>query len=169
MRYWQRPASGPRSSPARVYAFSDTRMVVVSEAEIDSVEAVLDGRLPASPLCPPARGLVAFAARLRGVREALAPKAPMLSKVLGAARRIEGVVEPEANGVRLDVALELETAEQALRAEELVERIRVVAAAGDGGVARAAQATTVTAVGRSISLRTALPPEVVLGALKSAG
>jgi hypothetical protein len=167
VRRWERPAPGARSSPARLYAFGNQRLVIASELEIDAVEAVLEGGLAPNSLNAPERGLFAFAARLRRVRDRLVAKAPLFAEALRSARRIEGSVEPSAAGLTADVALELDGPASAERAAELFERARVASSSGEGQGAVFARTATITAAGQSVALRCSLPAEVVLALIKN--
>lgn len=165
VRRWDRKGPGRRESPARVYAFGDRRLVVLSEAEIDSVEAVIERGMPASTLTPRARGIVAFAGRLRGVRDELAERAPLFAKALGGATRIEGNLEPSATGLTLDLSVELESEASAERARELTESVRELFAAGTGQASEVARSATVTAAGRTVAIRSGVPPSLLMLAL----
>jgi hypothetical protein len=167
VRRWDRPAPGPRSSPARIYAFGDRRLVIVSEAEIDAVEAVLERGLAPMTLAVPERGLFAFAARLRRVKDRLAGKAPMFAEALRSAKRIEGSVEPSQTGLTADVALELDSVASAERAADLMDRARRASAEGEGQGAVFARTMTISAAGQSVSVRGSLPSAVVLALLKN--
>lgn len=167
VRRWDRPSPGARSSPARLYAFGNQRLVIASELELDAVEAVVERGLAPNALSAPERGLLAFAARLRRVRGRLVAKAPMFAEALRSAKRIEGSVEPGPAGLTLDVALELDGAASAERAAELFERARVASSDGEGRGAVLARTATITAAGQSVSLRCSLPAEVVLALIKT--
>jgi hypothetical protein len=167
VRRWDRPSPGPRSSPARLYAFGTRRLVIASELEMDAVEAVLEGGLAPNALAAPERGLFAFAARLRRVRDHLVAKAPMFAEALRSAQRIEGSVEPGPAGLTADVALELESEASAERAAELMELARRASSEGDTRGAAFARTATITATGKSVALRCSLPAEVVLTLLKN--
>jgi len=165
VRRWDRPARGPRPSPARLYAFGTRRLVIASELEIDAVEAVLEGGITPSSLNAPERGLFAFAARLNRVKDRLAAKAPLFAQALRSARRIEGSVEPSPAGLTADISLELDSVTSAERAAELFERARVASSGGEGQGAVFARTATVTAAGQSITVRCSLPADVVLALL----
>jgi hypothetical protein len=167
VRRWDRPTRGPRSSPARLYAFGNQRLVIASEAEIDAVEAVLEGGLPPNALSAPERGLFAFAAKLRRVKARLAAKAPLFAEALRSAKRIEGSVEPSPDGLTAHVTLELDDPVSAERAAELFERARVASSNGEGRGATFARTATITAAGQSVTVRCSLPAGVVLGLLKT--
>lgn len=165
VRRWDRPAPGPRSSPARLYAFGNRRLVFASELEMDAVEAVIERGLAPCAVSAPERGLFAFAAKLRRVQDRLVAKAPLFAEALRSAKRIEGSVEPGPEGLTADVALELDSAASAERAAELFERARAAMSDGEGRSALMARTARVGAVGASVSLRCSLPAEVVLALL----
>jgi hypothetical protein len=171
VRRWDRPSPGERSSPARLYAFGDRRLVIASELEVDAVEAVLERGLAPNALSAPERGLFAFAAKLRRVKDRLVAKAPLFAEALRSAKRIEGSVEPSAAGLTLDVTLELDGPESAERAAELFERARVASASGRGSDespgAVFARTMTIGAAGQSVTVRCSLPSAVVLALLQN--
>jgi hypothetical protein len=169
VRRWDRPAPGARSSPARLYAFGNQRLVIASAAEVDAVEAVLERGLAANALSVPERGLFAFAAKLRRVKDRLVAKAPLFAEALRNAKRVEGSVEPSSDGLTADVALQLDSAARAERAAELFERARVVSAEGEGRGAAMARSAKIAAVSQSVTLRCSLPGEVVLALLRQFG
>jgi hypothetical protein len=167
VRRWDRPARGARSSPARLYAFGNERLVIASEAEIDAVEAVLERGLAPNALSAPERGLFAFAIKLRRVKDRLVAKAPLFAEALRSAKRLQGSVEPSTDGLTADVTLELDSAMSAERAAELFDRARVASSEGDGRGAAMARSAKVTAVGEAVTVRCSLPADVVLALLKT--
>jgi hypothetical protein len=168
-RRWDRPEPGPRSSPARLYAFGNRRLVIASEAEVDAVEAVIERGLGPNALSAPERGLFAFAAKLRRVKDRLIAKAPLFADALRSAKRVEGSVEPSPEGLTADFALLLDSPASAERAAELFERARAVSAQGEGRGADMARSAKVAAVSQSVTLRCSLPGEIVLALLRQLG
>ena len=61
-RRYSRVALG-RGGPERLYAYGDHLRVLLSRAEIDSMDALLRGRLSTEGLRPPARGMASIALR----------------------------------------------------------------------------------------------------------
>lgn len=156
VRRFDRSGTLPRSSPARLYAFRDEQLVFVSTAEIDAVEAVLEGGRAPSSVQPPARGVLAFAARLRGVRQAVGQRFPILASALGDARAVTGSLEIRGDELAGEVALELESDEQATQAAELARSMAAVLGAGDSRWAAPARATTLESAGHFAVLRSSL-------------
>jgi hypothetical protein len=156
VRRFDRPGKVSRSSPARVYAFSTDRLVFVSAAEIDSVEAVLERHRAPSSLKPQARGVLAFAARLRTLGTALIDRYPDLAEAIGPASAVQGVVDSTPTGLGLEVALELPSESSAERTSEALGRIRQALGATTGKMAVMAQTANIQAVGRFAVVRVAL-------------
>jgi hypothetical protein len=156
VRRYDRLAAPSRSSPARLYAFRDEQLVFVSAAEIDAVEAVLEGGRARSSVQPPARGVVAFAARLRGARRTFGKRFPILASALGDAKAVTGSLDARDQGLVAEVALELETDAQALRVAELVRSVAAVLAAGQSRWSGPARATMLESAGHFAVLRAVL-------------
>jgi len=156
VRRFDRLGKVPRSSPARLYAFREDQLVLVSAAEIDAVEAVLEGGRAPGTVEPPARGVLAFAARLRGARRALRGRFPILASALGEARGLEGSLDTRADGLSAEIALELETGEEAGRLVELGRSVAALLAAGQSRWAPLARATTLESAGHFAVVRVGL-------------
>lgn len=165
VRRFDRVGSPPRSSPARLYAFRDEQLVFVSAAEIDAVEAVLEGGRAASNVQPPARGVVAFAGRLRGARRAFGKRFPILASALGDAKAVTGSLDARDDGLMAEIALEVETDAQALRVAELVRAVAAVLAAGQSRWSGPARAITLESVGHFAVLRAVLSRDELAGLL----
>jgi hypothetical protein len=169
VRRFDRLGTVPRSSPARLYAFREEQLVFVSAAEIDAVEAVLEAGRAASTVQPPARGVIAFAARLRGAQRTFGKRFPILASALGDARAVTGSVEAQGDGLVAEVALELETDEQAQRVAELVRSVATVLAAGESRWAGPARATKLESAGHFAVLRAVLSRDELAGFLPTGG
>ena len=156
VRRFDRSGKISRSSPARVYAFSNDRLVFVSAAEIDSVEAVLERHRAPSSLKPQSRGVLAFAARLRTLGTTLVDRYPELADAVGPATALQGVVDATPTGLGLEVALELPSEASAERTSDALGRIRQALATTAGKMAAMAQNANIQAVGRFAVVRVAL-------------
>jgi hypothetical protein len=156
VRRFERRGAVTRSAPARVYAFADDRLVFVSEAELDSVEAVLEHGMAPSSLKPQSRGVLAFAARLRTLGFALVNRYPEIAEAVGPVRAIQGVVDATPTGLGLELALELPDEGAAARTSEAVDGIRQALTKSEGKMAAMAQNANVQAVGRFAVVRVAL-------------
>ena len=155
VRRFDRGGKLSRSSPARVYAFANERLVFVSAAEIDSVEAVLERQRAPSSLKPQARGVLAFAASLRTLGTTLVDRYPELADAIGPADAVQGVLDSTATGLGLEVALELPSEASAERTSAALGRIRQALAGAAGKMAAMAQSANIQAVGRFAVVRVA--------------
>jgi len=156
VRRFDHPGKLTRSSAARIYAFGTERLVFVSKAEIDSVEAVVEGRLAPTPLRPKASGVLAFAARIRGLKHGLGYRYPLLAEALGEAAHVEGSVDPTATGLALELSFELPSEAMAEESARALSRIKDAVATTDGKLGSAARGAEASAVGRFVVLRVAL-------------
>jgi hypothetical protein len=153
VRRFEHPGRLGRSAAARVYAFGDERLVFVSTAEIDSVEAVIERGLTPNQLKPKASGVFGFALRLRGVRTTLGQRFPLLAVAFGDAVHLDGSVEATDAGLALEVSLELPDAAGATRSADAFGRVRQALLATEGKLAVAAEGAQATAVGRFVVVR----------------
>jgi hypothetical protein len=153
VRRFDRSAKVSRGAPARVYAFADERLVFVSEAEIDSVEAVLEHGMASSPLRPQSRGVLAFAARLRTLGFTLVDRYPELADAVGPAEAVQGTIDATPTGLGLEIALELPSEGGATRTSEALDGIRRALTTDEGKLGAMAKNANVQAVGRFAVVR----------------
>src|SRR5688572_6949110 len=113
VRRWDRRAQPPRGAVARIYAWSDRVIVLASPVEIDSTERAIERGEREGGLAPPSKGVVSFAARVLPIALALQERSPQIARLLEAAERLEGSAEIDAEGVRVDLALEVDSPETA--------------------------------------------------------
>jgi hypothetical protein len=156
VRRFDRKQLGARSSPARFYAFGDRQLVILSAAEIDSVEAVLElGRAPTT-LKPKASGLLSFQARLRDARRLLGGRFPLLARLLGSAVSAAGTVDVAGDSLVTDAGLELRDPGQASEAAAVLADLAKDLAEVGGRVGAVAKNARVEATGRFIGVRLTL-------------
>ncbi len=153
VRRFEHPGKLGRSAAARVYAFGDERLVFVSIAEIDSVEAVVERGLTPNQLKPKASGVFGFALRLRGLRARLDRTFPLLAVAFGDAIHLEGSVESTDTGLALEMSLELPDAAGASRSADAFGRVRQAVLTTEGKLAAVAEGAQATAVGRFVVVR----------------
>ncbi|MFZ5891426.1 MAG: hypothetical protein ACOY0T_10275 [Myxococcota bacterium] len=120
---FERDAPRLRGAPAVIYLRLPDVVVVGSVAEIDALERGIEQRAPDVPLRAPERGLIAAAARLRGLRQKLSQRAPMLAGYLDGAERLEASFDREGDVFRLRVDVAFEAASQAT---SLVKELRAL-------------------------------------------
>jgi hypothetical protein len=169
VRRFDRKLTGSRASPARLYAFGDRELVLVSVAEIDSVEAVLERGRPASPLRPKASGLLSFQARLRDARRLLEGRFPILGRLLGSARSLAGVVDVTGDTLTTDLGLELAEETHATEAASALDRLAKELAKTDGRAGVIAENAKVQAAGRFIGIRLNLGWSELAGLFRAGG
>jgi hypothetical protein len=162
VRRFDRKKPKNRSDPARIYVRSNRLMVLVTEAAIDSVEAVVEGHRPGNSLRPPDRGIISLAIRLRPGNDLLrgADRFPMLTDALGGMRSIELSIDHTAKGMGLHGVIEFDTDGEAKTAGEILEAARGAIAEQKTRVALFARYGNVTAEGRHVVARVDMPLEV---------
>lgn len=131
IRHWDRKGVQPaRSSTARLYAAGDRVRAFVSEAELDAVERLLDGKSGAVRLAAPEEGALSLATRPRLLGKLVGGT---LRELLEDSRKLELVVDLESDVAVLRASLEtaspddarqLANAGQRVLADALGERAR---------------------------------------------
>lgn len=157
VRRYDREQPRARGAPARIYARGDDLLVVVSAAELDSVELRLEQREAAPVVRPPARGIVAFAARLRALRLTLHRRFPMLADMLEDAREVHGVIETGATGASLELSLPFASEASAETAKLGLTGVLQAFGERDGAFSALARRTSVERAGAHVVLRVSVP------------
>lgn len=111
VRYWDASATPPREGVARIYAAGERMRAFVSEAELDAMDRMLEGRASAERLEAPAEGTLSLAARPALL--ARLSGSGLLRELLNGAKRFTAIADLESDGARLKAELVLETAQQA--------------------------------------------------------
>lgn len=150
---FERPRPKWRSAPARAYAFVDERLVFVSEAEIDSVERVLEYRIDDDHVDPPDRGLVSIAARPGPVSGLLAAQFPAIATVLDQATSLQGYADAGEEGLRGTLEAGFATEDDARKAARQADALLSVLRQARGLVGRVARSAESSAVGRRLLIR----------------
>ena len=156
VRRFDRKRLGVRSSPARFYAFGKEQLVILSAAEIDSVELVLEQGRPPNTLKPKASGLLSFQARLRDARRLLGRRFPILGRLLGDAVSAAGTVDIGADTLVTDLGLELLDPGQASAAATVLDELAKSLAGVEGRIGLVARNAKVEAAGRFVAVRVSL-------------
>jgi hypothetical protein len=167
VRRWDRRAQPSRGAAARIYAWSDRVIVVASPVEIDSTERTIELGQREGALAPPSKGVISFAARVLPLALALRERSPQFARLLESAERLEGSAEIEAEGVRLDLALEVDSPETAGRMRELLASLADLFAV-KGSAAAVARAAKVDVAGSYVTCRIGLPRSTIAGWLRCA-
>jgi hypothetical protein len=157
-RRYDRDPPKERSAPARIYARGTELLVLVSVAEIDSVERSLERGLRDTHVTPPSQGTVSLEARADAVVEAIEGRSPAAARVLRRADRLRGHAELSA-GLTLELEVVFEDPETARRATDAAGLLARALRTESGAVASIAARTTIEAIGTSLVLRLKLGDE----------
>lgn len=123
VRRYDRARPRARSDAMRLYLRGDGLIVGASEAELDSVETVIERGAPASHLVPRERGLLSIAVRTAAI--AAQSEFSLVGGLLKGARTTEGFVDASGDGFRLEMSCEFGTEADAGRLVEALEQVRV--------------------------------------------
>lgn len=161
VRRYDREQPAARGAPARVYARGDDLLVVVTAAELDSVELRLERREEGPVVRPPARGIVAFAARLRALRLTLHQRFPLLADMLEDAREVNGVIEVGDSGASIELSLPFASEASAETAKAGLTGVLQAFGEREGPFSELVRRTSVDRAGAHVVLRASVPvPEL---------
>jgi hypothetical protein len=169
---WRLYARGPvrgRAEPARLYAQGNEVVVLVSTAEIDSVERQLEQRAGDEHMEPADKGVLSFAARAPALARLLEDRSATLARLLERGRAVSGFASLDTGG--LDAELEL-TFEHEDEAEAVGDALGEVAKSISGFGEKAAliaKGLRVEVVGSSVVLRLRLASEALAELTLEAG
>ena len=153
---WRRYDRSPprqRPAPARIYLYGDEQLVCVSEAEIDSVERVLElGKRDAS-LKVPAQGVIALAARLPPILPRLLEGAPTFAELVAGARELEASADVTTTGLRIAAAVKFQSGGAAKRFGEAASGLTQRLGERPGVVGKIAQAARFETLGSDVTIR----------------
>jgi hypothetical protein len=167
-RVYERAEPPTRSAPARVYLRGDDLVVVVSTAEIDSVERAIDGRAGEAQLAPPRKGVVSVEARARGLAVALRGDAPAAARLLGRARRLRGYADLGAAALKAEVEIVFDSEDTARNAAQAATLIAREVAQVRSAVGMVAANLVVDTVASTVVLRLSLEEEQLAALLACA-
>jgi len=161
VRRYDRAKPEARSDPMRLYVRSNDLVVAASEAELDSVEAVIERGAPPNRLRPRERGFLSAAFRLR---ELSVERFPELARALVGVRGMEGFIDTSGEGFRLEATTELASDAHAKQAAAFLETVRSAFEGTNGKWAALARNTSIEAQGAVVIVRANLVGEA-LGSL----
>lgn len=161
VRRYDRGKPKKRSDPARLYLKGDRLLILVSEAALDSVEAVVERHAPPNSVKPPERGLLSAAVRIRQRRGPFSfERFPEISEAMRSLRSVEAWVDSTGEGFKGQLVFELGTGADATAASTLFERARLAFAGEKGRIAALLQHARVEAQDQYVVVRVDLPLEV---------
>ena len=146
-RVYERGQPEQRSAPARIYVRGSEWVVLVSTAEVDSVERTIEQRQGEEPLQAPSQGAVSIAARARPLAKRLVDRSPAAARLLARASLLRAHGDLRASGLEAEVEVVFREPDQASDAADAA-RLVAAAVAEEGGFAAAlASQLRVDAVG----------------------
>jgi hypothetical protein len=160
VRRWDRRSQPARGEAARIYLWSDKVIVLASPVEIDSTERAIELGQREGALAPPSKGVMSFAARVLPLALALHERSPRLASLLETAERLEGSAEVEADGVRLDLALKVDSPETAGHLRELLASLADLFAI-KGSAAAVARSAKFDVAGSYVTCRIDVPRSTI--------
>jgi hypothetical protein len=167
-RLYERARPKVRSAPARVYARGEDLLVLVSTAEIDSVERTIERGAGGPSLAPPEKGAISIEARVPPIAERIADRSPAAAKLLSRARRLRASADLEAAGLKAELELEFELEEHARRAADAAGILKRAMAEQQTLAGSIARALEIDAVGSVLVVAIALPPEALARIVEAA-
>jgi hypothetical protein len=123
LRRHDRSPPSRRSAPARLYVLSDTLIVFVSEAAIDSVARRIEERAEDARVEPPERGMVSFAARVPPMLRHIEGRSARLAQALAEASNVEAHVSLDSVGLRGRIEVHFSDAREAGDAAASVQQL----------------------------------------------
>jgi hypothetical protein len=151
-----------RSAPARIYAQSNRLLVLVTTAEIDSVERRVErGSADEGALEPRASGVVSVAVRLRPLAARMRRESPQAARLLGRATELEAHGDLGSVEAHLELVLKVETPEEAARIAEAARAFAELIARYDQRMRALLEGFEVEAVGGTVGARLRVPRETL--------
>lgn len=150
-------ASDARAEPVRAYVRRDDLLVLVSAAEVDAVERVLERGVRGPALQPKEHGTFSVSARPQRLAEHVRDRSPAAARFLGSARLLDATCELTHDELRLEIGLQFEDEPSARRAAEAAGLL-AAALIEQGDVPRAvAQHLDIESLSDSLVLRARVP------------
>lgn len=166
VRRWDRVSPPSRGAPARVYLALPRFLVFASTAEIDSTERALEQGERGAALAPPTRGVISFAARVPPLAEAISERTPMLASWIRSATKLEGSAELEAEGLAIELALEVDSPETAEHLKDALRALLDLVGVSRPLVAKVIEGAKLETAGSYVVGRCVLPRELLVQALR---
>lgn len=155
-----------RSAPARVYVRESDLLVLVSTAEIDSVERRLEQGIYEENLEPKEEGLVSLAARPAPLAARVAERSPAAARLLGKIRRVDATLDAVAERLELELTLQMVEGASPERTAEAIRLLAAEVARQQGWPDAAAEALRVDTFGSAVLVRVSLPLAALAPALE---
>jgi hypothetical protein len=166
VRRWDRRRAPPRGEPALAYAAGTRLVVLASVAEIDSTErAVEEGESPGA-LSPPSKGVISIAARMLPLAQALSERSPTLAGWLRSATKLEGSADLDIEGLRVDLAVQVDSPETAEKLKVAVEGLLELVATSRPALGALVREAKLETAGDFVVLRGLVPRALLVHGAK---
>jgi hypothetical protein len=152
-RRLDRATPAVRAAPARIYRYLDELLVLVSEAEIDATELVLERGAEVERVEAPNEGAVSAAIRAPTLAAVVNERAPAAARLLARARVVSAQIDLPGRGLTGEIEVVFR---EPASAEQAAEATRLLGAAlrEQGGLEGAiVERLDVSATGRSLVVR----------------
>jgi len=163
---YERPRPARRSAPARIYAFGEDRLLFVSEAEVDSVERVVEAHRGGEGARPDESGICSFAARPAPLAQLFAADFPAVAEAIVGAVSLHGALDLGDGGLRGSIEASFRTAGEAKTATDRASALLGALAQTKGILGRLANGARAEALGTGVVIRIALDPAATGAALE---
>jgi hypothetical protein len=150
---YERDKPKARSLAARLYMRDKSLFVLVSSAEIDSVERSLEQRMGDPRVSPPAKGVISLEARAPALADRILERSPAAARLLERGRKLRAHADLGVDGLSAELELELDSPDGASRTAEAAA-LFAKALGGEGGAAETlVRGLRIESVGESVVAR----------------
>lgn len=156
-RLFSRDTPATRAAPARIYEHSDTLLVFVSTAEIDSAVRCIEKHAGDEHMDPEDKGAISIAARLPPLVGLIDKRSPAAARLLSRATKLSADADLDAQGLEAELDVDFDSADHARSAADAAGLLAKGVAAEGGTTAAVAKALHIESVGKSLVVRVAIP------------
>ncbi len=152
-RRLDRAAPTVRAAPARIYRHLDELLVLVSEAEIDATELIVERGVAIERVEAPSEGAVSGAIRAPTLAALISDRAPAAGRLLGRARLVSVQLDLPGRGLTGELEVEFREPTSAEQAAEATQLLGVALRERGGLEGAMVERLDVSATGRSLVVR----------------
>ncbi len=158
-RVFSRATPAARAAPARIYAHSDSLLVFVSTAEIDSAQRCIEKRAGDDHMEPEAKGAMSIAARLPPLAGLIEKRSPAAARLLSSASKLSADADLGAQGLDAELDVDFDSEDHAKTAADAAGLLAKGVAGEGGATAAVAKALHIESVGKSLVVRVKMTRE----------
>jgi hypothetical protein len=158
-RLYSRARPPNRAAPARIYVHSDSLLVFVSTAEIDSAKRAIEQHAGDEHMEPEAKGAMSIAARLPPLAGLIASRSPAAARLLGRGTKLSADADLGARGLDAELDVDFDSADHARSAADAAGLLAKGVAGEGGATAAVARALHIESVGKSLVVQVKLTRE----------